>query len=256
MADHHRDNHQRQKQVVIQRHGSNLETEHLDGPAELDAEEGDAVDLVDALGAVGQVDRAVQVVEEDADDLAKTQGDDGQVVAAQLERGRAQQHTEQTGQRSGQRDDRPDGQVQAVRKCGRYPRKSFSQVRRAEQRKQIRAHGKESHVTQVEQAGVADHDVQAQRQQHVQKRHVQNAHPGVAALLQEQGQNQQGQRHQQKRKKFVCFHEGSPALRQALSATRSPSRPEGLSVSTKMSTMKAKMSEYWLPSTPPVSGPM
>ena len=146
--------------------------------------------------------------------------------------------------------------MQAVGKGGGNPRKSFRQVRRAEQRKQIRTHGKESHVTQVQQAGVADHDVQAQRQQHVQKRHVQNAHPGVAALLQQQGQDQHGHGHQQERKKSVFFHEGSPALRQALSATRSPSRPEGLSVSTKMSTMKAKMSEYWLPSTPPVSGPM
>ena len=57
------------------------------------------------------------------------------------------------------------------------------------------------------------------------------------------------------------FFSGSSACsfsqrRQARSATRSPSRPDGRSVSTKISTMKAKMSEYWLPSTPPVSGPM
>ena len=43
---------------------------------------------------------------------------------------------------------------------------------------------------------------------------------------------------------------------QARSATRSPNRPEGRSVSTMISTMKAKMSVYWLPSRPPVSVPM
>ena len=51
----------------------------------------DRVDLAQPLGAVGDVDRVVQVVQEHADDFAEAQRHDGQVVAAQLERRRAQQ---------------------------------------------------------------------------------------------------------------------------------------------------------------------
>ena len=54
----------------------------------------DGVYHADALRTVGDVDRRVQVVEENADDLAEAQRDDGEVVAAQAQRRRAQQHAE------------------------------------------------------------------------------------------------------------------------------------------------------------------
>ena len=119
---------------------------------------------VDALRPVGDVDRRVQVVEEDADDLAEAERDDRQVVAAQLQRRRAEQHAEQAGDRRADRQDDPERQVQA-------------EVRRREQRVDVGADGVERDVAEVEQAGEADDDVEAERQQHVEHREVEDAHP-------------------------------------------------------------------------------
>ena len=101
----------------------------------------------------------------------------------------------------------------------------------------------EGDEAQVQQAGVADHDVQAQRQQHEEQCDVGDAHPGVAlgsaaaaaapavpmaaiAMDDDLFRNLNSWR----------------VLPQARSATRSPSRPEGRSVSMMISTMNAKMS--------------
>jgi hypothetical protein len=68
--------------------------------AELPAEDGRRVDRADALRAVGDVDRRVEVEQEHADDLAEAERDDREVVAAQLERRRAEQHAEEAGERA------------------------------------------------------------------------------------------------------------------------------------------------------------
>jgi hypothetical protein len=75
------------------------------GKAEL--AEAERIDAADALRAIGDVHRPREVVQEDADDLAEAEGDDGEVVAAQLERRRAEQHAEERGD---QRADRQDDQ--------------------------------------------------------------------------------------------------------------------------------------------------
>ena len=55
------------------------------------------IDQVDALGAVGDVERSIEVVQEDADDLAETERYDGEVVAAELQRRCAEQYAESAG---------------------------------------------------------------------------------------------------------------------------------------------------------------
>ena len=152
----------------------------------------DRVDLAHALGAVGDVDRLVQVVQEHADDLAEAQRHDGQVVAAQLQRGRAQQDAEDARPAAAPAGItihsgmcRPSGNIAAIHGEG------LGQVRRGQQAVHVGTDGEEGDVAQVQQAGIADHDVQAQRQQHVQQRHVGNAHPGIAEALQHQRQDQQ-----------------------------------------------------------------
>ena len=49
----------------------------------------DGIYHADALRAVGDVDGRVEIVEKDADDFAKAECDDGQIVTAQTQRGRA-----------------------------------------------------------------------------------------------------------------------------------------------------------------------
>ncbi|MCY1435761.1 hypothetical protein D9M71_518680 [compost metagenome] len=132
-------------------------------------------DIADALGAVGEVHRLVQVVHEDADDLAEAQGDDRQVIAAQLEHRRADQHPADGCGHRRQWDDHPHRPVQHA-----LDQASQLQVRRSEQGVQVGADGVEADVAHVKQAGVADDDVQAQRQQHVEHGEAKDAYPGRA----------------------------------------------------------------------------
>ena len=92
------DHHQRQEKVVIQRDGTDVETEQFQLLAQIEAKNLDRIDLANALGAVGQVGGVVQVVQENADDFAKTQRHDGQVVPSQLQGGRPQQRSEKRRQ--------------------------------------------------------------------------------------------------------------------------------------------------------------
>ncbi|KAG1263478.1 hypothetical protein G6F65_014510 [Rhizopus arrhizus] len=153
-AHHDDDERQREQQVVV-----------LLGPGEADAEEAfraperefahlEGVDAVDALRPVGDVARGVQIVQENADDFPDAQGHNGQVVPSQLERGRPQQHAEQARHRQRDRQDRPERQVQP-------------EGRRGQQGPGIGAHRVERDVAQIQQAGKAHHDVQAQAQHHV-----------------------------------------------------------------------------------------
>ena len=67
----------------------------------------------DALRPVGDVDRRIQVVHEDAHDFAETEGHDGQVIAAQLEGRRTEQTPAMQASAGAEGQDRPDRQVQA-----------------------------------------------------------------------------------------------------------------------------------------------
>jgi hypothetical protein len=125
------------------------------------------VDAGDAFRAVGDVHRRIQVVHENAHDLAETEGDDGQIIAAQAQCRRAEQYAEQAGGKRAHRQNRPHRPVQA-------------ELRRGQQRIGISADGIESDEAQIEQTGEADHDVQPQRQHHIQQREIEHAQPGVA----------------------------------------------------------------------------
>ena len=164
-----------------------------DGPglAQIDAEEADRIDRPEALGAVRDVEGMSHVVDQDAHDLAEPERHDGQVIAAQLQRGRAQQHAEQRGQQGAQGNRDPPGRVQAERKHRRDPREVLDQVRRRQQGEHIGAHGVEGDVAQVQQAGVAHHDVHAERHQHIQQAGVGDANPMRAEALQQKGQQQE-----------------------------------------------------------------
>ena len=134
------------------------------GRREVEAADPERVDQRDSLRSVGEVDRLRQVVEEDADDLAEAQRDDREVVAAKLERRRAQQHAEEAGDGGADRQDDPERQVQI-------------EVRRGEQRIDVRADRVERDVAEIEQSGEADDDVEPERQQHEQDREIRDAHP-------------------------------------------------------------------------------
>jgi hypothetical protein len=109
----------------------------------------------------------VQVVEEDAHDLAETQRDDGQVVAAQAQRGQAEDDPGQRGKRGPRRQGQPERQVNV-------------EVRRSEEGEGVGAHRVEGDVAQVEQTGEAHHQVEADGEHHVEHRKIENAHPGLA----------------------------------------------------------------------------
>jgi len=122
------------------------------GPGGLDAEH--------AVGAVGQ---AHPVVDDDADDFAKAQGDDGQVVAAHPQGGVADDAP------GDGREARRDGQAQPERQL---------EVHR-EQGVGVRANAEEGDVAKIEQAGQAYDDVQPQAQDDVHQ-HADGHVVGVA----------------------------------------------------------------------------
>ena len=114
----------------------------LRAAVEREAEEARARDVGQAVGAAGDL---VPVEQDDADDLAEAQRDDGQVVAAQAQDGKAQHDAEARGEQAGQRQAGPEAQPEGLR----------------EQGVGVGADGVEGDVAEVEQAGEADHDVQA-----------------------------------------------------------------------------------------------
>ena len=137
-------------------------------------------DAGDAVGAARQ--RLEPVGQEDqADDLAEAQGDDGQVVAAHLQHGDAQDDAGRNANqhRKGQR--LPPGQLHA----------QPLDLRRGQDADGVGAQGKEGHVAQVQQAGEAHHDVQAQPHQDVEADCVQ--HLGRVGSQQRQQQHADAQ---------------------------------------------------------------
>src|SRR5690606_31040053 len=111
-ADQHDQQRDGQQQVIVFFRAGHADAQQALAATEHELADLEAVDAVDALRPVGDVDRRVEIIEENADDLAEAQRDDGQVVAAQLQRGRAQQHAEYAGQPQADGQDRPERQVQ------------------------------------------------------------------------------------------------------------------------------------------------
>ena len=145
-----------------------------------DADQGDVVDLVgscqpvvgrdadaqrvERLGHVEDAARAADVVLEqvglgqDADDLAEAEGGDGQVVAADVQDGQAQQDAEAHRHEHGEGDGREEAPV------------GDTQLARARQEgRGVGADGEEGHEAEVEQAGHAEGDVEAQAHQRIER---------------------------------------------------------------------------------------
>ena len=99
----------------------------------------------------------LQVAGGDPGDLAEAQGDDGQVVGAEPQGRPADDDPGHHGEGHGQ----GDGQPEIDARNGRGGRQDAGGVR---------AHGEKGGVAQVQKAGVAHHDVQAQGQNHVETR--------------------------------------------------------------------------------------
>jgi len=125
------------------------------GAAELEAEDFGPGDLADALGAAQPGSQPVRQ-HQDADDLAEAQGGDGQVVAAHLEHGRADQHPGDNPHHDGKRQRLPEVQAEEA------------QFRRGQDGHRVGADGEVGHVAQVEHAGEADDDVEAHAEHDVE----------------------------------------------------------------------------------------
>ena len=93
-------------------------------------------------------------------------------------------------------------------------------------------------IANSKQAGKTDDDVQTQRQKDIEDGKIKDTHPGLAAQRSDKGQCDQGSGDQGNSRgrpeKWGIFHARSPVF--------SPNSPEGLNISTTISTTKAKMS--------------
>ena len=188
------DDRQDQEQVVVQIDRRDLDVEEGLGLAQAYPGDLDRVDIGDALRAVGDIDRRVQVVQEDSDDFAEAECHDGQIVAAQPQGRCTEQSTEQRRKARSQRYDQPDRVVQPIRKHLPDELEVFGELRRRQQCVEIGSHRIEGHVAEIEQSGIADHDVQSERQHHVEQREVDDAHPAIALGARHKRQCQQYQR--------------------------------------------------------------
>ena len=101
-----------------------------------------------AVGAAGEV---LPVEQDQPDDFAETERDDGEIVAAQAQDRKAQQDAGERSEDSGNRQADPERQREMVR----------------QQRIGIRANRVEGDVTEIEEAGETNHDVQSQPEHRV-----------------------------------------------------------------------------------------
>ena len=86
------------------------------------------INLVQTLGAIGDIDWLIQVIQKDPNDFTKAQCDNGQIIAAQLQSGRAKQHAKQACQGRRHRHNDPQRHVEPTRKQGGNGRKCFKQM--------------------------------------------------------------------------------------------------------------------------------
>ncbi len=126
------------------------------------------VDHHDALRAAGH---GIHVVEQDTDDLAEAQRDDRQIVAAQRQHGNAEQDAEAGGKRRADRQDHQKRQVDA-------------ELRARQQRVAVGADGIERDKPEIQQSGIADHQIEPHGEQHIDQHVVGQPHviqPGLRA---------------------------------------------------------------------------
>ena len=126
------------------------------------------IDRGDALGAVGDVQPAhvVAVVEDLRDYLAEPERDKSQVVTAQPQRRRADEHAEERADGRAGYDDEPEVDVDAAHdeRCGVAQHVDVGLVEEAGHQPagDVPADRPESDEAEVEQSGVADDDIETE----------------------------------------------------------------------------------------------
>src|SRR5450755_3711820 len=117
-----------------------------------------------------------------------------------------------------------------------------SEVRRRQQRINVRAHCVESDVSEIEEARESDDDVQSQREHDVEHREVEDAYPRLAGKRGGEREQRQRKRHQRDTCPDSWRYRFRARTIHARSATRSPSKPEGRKISTRINTKNANTS--------------
>ncbi len=145
---------------------------------ERDAEQGGAGNAGDAVRPAGQ---ALPVDDDEADDLAEGQRDDSEIIAAQPQHGKAEQHAPEGSEDAGERQAYPERQSEIGR----------------QQRIGIGADGVERDIAEIEQAGEADHHVEPPSEHHVSEH--EDGEVENVALVVEQDRHQKRE-HQQHRR--------------------------------------------------------
>ena len=174
---------------------------------ERNAEHGRPRNAGDAVRAAGH---ALPVEQDEADDLAEGERDDGEIVAAQPQHGKAEQHAPERGEDAGERQADPERQSEIGR----------------QQRVGIGAHRIERDIAEVEQAGEADHHVQSPSEHHIgehEDAEVENVALVVEDHRHQKGEDQEHRRdetaRERKRRCYLWRHD-------AHGADRSPPLPQ------------------------------
>ena len=116
--------------------------EAIVGIGERNAEERRAWNAGDAVRAAGDM---LPVQQNQANDFAEGEGNDGEIIAAQAQHGKAKQNAPEGGKDARQRQADPEGQIERGR----------------QQRVGICADRVEGDVAEIEQASETHHDIQA-----------------------------------------------------------------------------------------------
>gem|GEM_PF-4634885 len=118
-----------------------------------------------------------------------------------------------------------------------------AEVWRCQQGIDVGADGVEGNVTEVEQARIADDDIQPQCQEDIKNREVCDAYPRLAAKGSNERNGEQDDADEHHCQPMPLPGSGLLELFvHARSPVRSPKRPEGRNISTTIRTMKAKIS--------------
>lgn len=125
------------------------------GAAEVEAEDLQVGDHRDAVGPVGEVGSggAVEVVDGDAEDLSEAEGDDGEVVAAQSQGGGADEDAEDERRGHAGEHGGPEGELDSG---------EAGELGAGDEGCGVGADAEEGDVSEVEESGEADDDVEAE----------------------------------------------------------------------------------------------
>ena len=120
------------------------------------------------LWPIREVEWFVQIVGQHTDHLAKTQGDNRQVITAQAQDGQPKCNPSHPGDKDRPQQEKPEEATRIGK--GRQDRKGpgdliqMPDLLRTKEGPQVGADGIEGNVTQIEQASKADHDIEPQGQ--------------------------------------------------------------------------------------------